>query len=173
MNLVFYSFTLAVLLVVIFAFLIYVLKKITKTQLQQIFAVNLVLLITTCIFMFLQLQFSNKLDINPIYFDYYSYIGIVYMPVSLFFTTNIFINTKIKFKLKHILLFIIPTVSLLLLWTNDAHHLFFKSYSIQLSECEFGPFFVINQAYSYLLYFLFTDKTIWEIDPLADDVKKS
>lgn len=154
MNLVFYSFTLAVLLVVIFAFLIYVLKKITKTQLQQIFAVNLVLLITTCIFMFLQLQFSNKLDINPIYFDYYSYIGIVYMPVSLFFTTNIFINTKIKFKLKHILLFIIPTVSLLLLWTNDAHHLFFKSYSIQLSECEFGPFFVINQAYSYLLYFL-------------------
>ena len=154
MNIVFYSFTLAVLLVVIFGFLIYILKKITKTQLQQIFAVNLILLITTCIFMFLQLQFSSKLKINPIYFDYYAYIGIVFLPVSLFFTTNIFINTKVKFKPKHILLFIIPVLSLLLLWTNDVHHLYFKSYSVQLSECEFGPFFVINQAYSYILYFI-------------------
>ena len=154
MNFVFYSFTLAVLLVIIFAFLIYILKKITKTQLQQIFAVNLVLLITICIFMFLQIQFSKKLNIAPIYFDYYSYIGIVFLPVSLFFTTKIFINTKIKFKPIYILLFIIPVLSLILLWTNDVHHLFFKSYSVQLSNCEFGPFFIINQIYSYTLYFI-------------------
>lgn len=154
MNIVFYSFTLAVLLVIIFAFLIYILKKITKTQLQQIFAVNLILLITTCIFMFLQLQFSEKLNIAPIYFDYYSYIGIIFLPISLYFTTDIFINTKIQFKAKHLLLFIIPVLSLILLWTNDLHHLFFKSYSIQLLECEFGPFFIINQIYSYALYFI-------------------
>ena len=154
MNFVFYSFTLAVLLVIIFAFLIYILKKITRTQLQQIFAVNLILLITICIFMFLQLQFSKKLNIAPLYFDYYSYIGIVFLPVSLFFTTKIFINTKIKFKPKDLLLFIIPVLSLILLWTNDLHHLFFKSYSIQLSNCEFGPFFIISQIYSYSLYFI-------------------
>lgn len=154
MNFVFYSFTLAVLLVIIFAFLVYILKKITKTQLQQIFAVNLILLITICIFMFLQLQFSKKLNIDPIYFDYYSYIGIVFLPVSLYFTTNIFINTKIKFKSKHLLLFIIPMLSLIFLWTNDVHHLFFKTYAIQLSECEFGPFFIISQIYSYILYFV-------------------
>ena len=154
MNFVFYSFTLAVLLVIIFAFLIYILKKITRTQLQQIFAVNLILLITICIFMFLQLQFSKKLNIAPLYFDYYSYIGIVFLPVSLFFTTKIFINTKIKFKPNDLLLFIIPVLSLILLWTNDLHHLFFKSYSIQLSNCEFGPFFIISQIYSYSLYFI-------------------
>ena len=129
MNFVFYSFTLAVLLVIIFAFLIYILKKITRTQLQQIFAVNLILLITICIFMFLQLQFSKKLNIAPLYFDYYSYIGIVFLPVSLFFTTKIFINTKIKFKPNDLLLFIIPVLSLILLWTNDLHHLFYQKYS--------------------------------------------
>ena len=130
MNLLFYSFTVAVLLAILIIFLVYILKKISKTQLQQIFAVNLILLVISFIFMFLQMQFSSKLNIAPIYFDYYSYIGISFLPISIFFTALIFINTKIRFKSRYLLLFIIPLLSLIMLWTNDAHHLFFKNYNI-------------------------------------------
>ena len=71
MNVLFYSFTVAVLLAILIAFLIYLLKKISKTQLQQIFAINLILLVVSFLFMFLQMQFSSVLNIEPIYFDYY------------------------------------------------------------------------------------------------------
>ena len=152
MNVLFYSFTVAVFLAIILLFLIYLLKAITKTQLQQIFAVNLILLIVAFLFMFLQIQFSGKFGIDPIYFDYYSYIGIVFLPVSIYFTSLIFTNTRIRFKAKYLLLFVIPVISLLLLWTNNAHHLFFKEYSIQLSESIFGPWFYIHQIYTYFLY---------------------
>lgn len=102
--------------------------------------------------MFLQIQFSGKFGIDPIYFDYYSYIGIVFLPVSIYFTAIIFTNTKIRFKARYLLFCIIPLISLLLLWTNNVHHLFFKKYSIQLSECEFGPWFYVHEIYTYLLY---------------------
>lgn len=152
MNVLFYSFTVAVFLAIIVLFLIYLLKAITKTQLQQIFAVNLILLIVAFLFMFLQIQFSGKLDIDPIYFDYYSYIGIVFLPVSIYFTSLIFTNTKIRFRPKYLLFFIIPLLSLILLWTNNLHHLFFKEYSIELSDCVFGPWFYVHQVYTYFLY---------------------
>ena len=152
MNLWFYSFTVAVLLAILMSFLFYILRKISKTQLQQIFAVNLILLVISFIFMFLQMQLSSKLNIEPIYFDYYSYIGIVFLPVSMYFTALIFTNTKIRFKAKYLLLFIIPMTSLLTLWTNDAHHLFFRTYNINLELCQFGPFFVIHEIYTYLMY---------------------
>jgi signal transduction histidine kinase len=150
----FYSFTVAVFLAIIFSFLIYLLKAISKNQLQQIFAVNLILLIESFVFMFLQIQFNNKLDLDPIYFDYFSYIGIVFMPVSIYFTSIIYTHTKIRFKPSYLLLCIIPILSLILLWTNNAHHLFFKHYSIQLSECVFGPWFYVHEIYSLSLYAL-------------------
>ena len=154
MNALFYSFTVAVFLAILVAFLIYLLKKISKTQLQQIFAVNLILLVVSFFFMFLQMQFSSRLNIAPIYFDYFSYIGIIFLPISLYFTALIFTNTKIRFKAKYLLLFIVPIISLFALWTNDAHHLFFKEYNINLENCSFGPFFIIHELYSYFIYAL-------------------
>lgn len=154
MNVLFYSFTVAVFLAILVAFLIYLLKKISKTQLQQIFAVNLILLVVSFFFMFLQMQFSSRFNIAPIYFDYFSYIGIIFLPISLYFTALIFTNTKIRFKAKYLLLFIVPMISLFALWTNDAHHLFFKEYNINLENCSFGPFFIIHELYSYFIYAL-------------------
>ena len=154
MNTLFYSFTIGSLLVVILLFLYYFLLKIKVTQLQQIFSVNMVLLITTCTFIFLQMQLSDVFNVKPIYFAYFYYIGILFFPVSMYFTVKIFVQTKIVFKKKYILLFIVPLLSLVSLWTNEKYHLFFKVYDITLNKCQFGPMFLINETYSYILYFI-------------------
>ena len=154
MNTLFYSFTIGSLLVVILLFLYYFLLKIKVTQLQQIFSVNMILLITTCTFIFLQMQLSSVLNIKPIYFAYFYYIGILFFPISLFFTVKIFVQTKITFKKRYLLLFIVPLISLFSLWTNEKFHLFFKVYDITLNNCQFGPMFLINETYSYILYFI-------------------
>lgn len=154
MNTIFYSFTIGSLLAIIFVFLFYFLLKIKITQLQQIFCVNMLLLVTTCVFIFFQMQLTEILNVPPIIFAYFYYIGIVFFPVSLYFTVKIFAHTKITFKKRYLLLFIIPVLSLLALWTNNKYHLFFETYTISLNTCKFGPMFFVNEIYSYILYFL-------------------
>ncbi len=154
MNTLFYSFTIGILLAIILILLIYFLKKIDKTQLQQIFCIDMILMIISCVFVFLQMQLSTPLNINPIYFTYFYYIGIVFFPIALYFTVSIFINIKIEFKKSYLLLFIIPIICLLGLWTNDRYGLFFKHFDIKIDNCEFGPLFILNEVYSNILYLL-------------------
>ncbi len=89
-------------------------------------------------------------NINPIYCDYITYIGICFAsPIALmmsFSYSGIKVNAKIKS-----LFFVIPVISLVLLWTNDLHHLFYKVYSINFNEAVYGPIFNLNTIYSYIM----------------------
>ncbi len=144
-----YAILLSISLFMITLFLIFTLRRKPKNQLQQIFSVNIILIFELCFFVLMQILFSDRWGIPPIYFDYFSYICACYFPLSLLFTSLIFVNTKITFKKRYLLLFIVPTISLLVLWTNDIHHLFYKVYSINLNETVFGPYFYIYSAYTY------------------------
>jgi len=140
------------LLVAILIFIFYILKKVQKNQMRKIFIILLGILFWICLFLVLQYWGGLKLGIPAILFEYFIYIGNCFLPVTLFFTSLIFINTNIKLKKSHILLFIIPIVSLLVVWTNDLHHLFYVNYSTNLSETIFGPYSVIYQIYTYVLF---------------------
>ena len=65
-----------------------------------------------------------------------------------------FSKTKFKFTKKYLLLFIIPVLSLILLWTNNAHHLFYKVYSTNLNENVYGNLFYIHAIYTFVLYLI-------------------
>ena len=54
----------------------------------------------------------------------------------------------------YLLLFIIPIITLLVLWTNNFHHMFYKNYSTNLSECTYGPYLTIHNLYTYCLIFI-------------------
>ena len=140
---------LCILLISLFA---YITKKKNKKQLDNIFMVIFLLLILSMSTSIFQIIFSNLYNIDPIYFDYFAYIGVVFLPVVLFIMSLIYSKTRIDFKKKYLLLFIIPLLSLIALWTNDYHHLFYKNYSINLSETNNGIFFWIYNLYSYILY---------------------
>lgn len=140
---------LGISIILSFIFLIYTLKRQSKSQIKTIFTINMILLLILSVSIFLQLLFAEKYNIAPITFEYFSYIGGCYLPVSLFFTGLIFANTKIKYKNKYLLLFIIPTMSLFMLWSNNYHHLFYQTYSTSLSETVLGSYSIIHQLYSY------------------------
>lgn len=103
---------------------------------------------------------------NPIYSDYITYIGICFAPPLCFIMAKIYSETGVKDKTK-VFLFIIPIISLLLLWTNDFHQLFYKVYSVNFNEAVYGPAFNINTLYSYVMIFSFM------IIMLKTSVKKS
>lgn len=60
-------------------------------------------------------------------FTYIQYVGIIFIPVLFLFTGLIFANTKINFTKKYYLLFIIPVISIIILWTNRYHGFFYTS----------------------------------------------
>ena len=124
-------------------------KQKPKNQMQQMFLINIILLFILCFFVLLQILLSKPLNIEPVYFEYLSYIGGCFIPVSLLLTSLIFVNTKISLKKYYLLLLIIPFISLIMLWTNDIHHLFFEEYSIYIKDVVYGPYFYVHAFYSY------------------------
>ena len=129
-------------------------KSVNKNQIKKVFSCNLICLMICTIGQIAQILFADKWGVPPIYFDYFVYIGTCFLPVSVFFTGLVFANTKIKFKKKYLLLFLIPILSLLVLWTNDYHHLFYKNYSVDFQVNEYGPYALVHNIYSYALLFV-------------------
>ena len=128
-----------------------ILKSKSKKQIKKIFSFNLICLLICTTGQITQILFSQKLGIKPIYFDYFVYIGTCFLPISVYFTGLSFENTKIQFKKKYSVLFIIPIISLIVLWTNDYHHLFYKQYSTNISDTVYGPYMIIHNIYSYVM----------------------
>lgn len=135
--------------------LIYVLRTKGRSQLKTIFCVDLICVLLICLGVIFQDILSKYFSWNPWNFENFIYIGTCFLPVAIFFTGLIFAKTKITFKKKYLLFFIVPALSLIVLWTNDYHHLFYKIYSyLYLSDCKVGPYMIIHNIYSYTLLFL-------------------
>lgn len=131
-----------------------IIKRKPLSQLQHAFASVLGTVLIISIGVILQLVFTTFGNVEPIIFENFIYIGTCFLPVALFFVAIIFKNTKIRFKKKYLLLFIIPLLTLAVLYTNKYHHLFYKVYSTNLNEMVYGPYFYIHTIYTYGLLFV-------------------
>lgn len=145
-----YLFSLLVSLVLLNFSLSLILQK-KKNQLVKICSIAIGLMIWWCFFLVLQIICCASLKINPIYFDYFVYISSTFIPIAIFLLGCIYQKTNIKFSKKYLLLFVIPIITLLVLWTNDFHGLFYKKYSIYTEETLVGPWFYIYSIYEYIL----------------------
>ena len=139
--------TAAVNVVLIF----YLVRNQNKDQLSNTFIITMSLLFIWVFFLILQITLSKPLGIDPIYFDYLVYIGACLVPVAVYFIGLIYYKKGINFKPKYLLTLIIPAISLVTLWTNDSHHLFYKHYSVDLGQAQYGIFSDIHTIYSYLM----------------------
>ena len=129
----------------------FVRTKVSKSQTRTAWSFVYVSMIIMCSGMIAQIALTEKLKIEPVYFEYITYVGNAFLSVAFYFAAIIFANTKISFKKRYILLFVIPIISLLVLWTNDWHHLFYRDYSIYPSQTVYGDFFNIYNIYTIVL----------------------
>ena len=134
--------------------LIYVLRTKGRSQLKTIFCVDLICVLVICLGVIFQDILSKNFNWDPWNFEKFIYIGTCFLPVAIFFTGLIFAKTKITFKKRYLLFFIVPALSLIVLWTNDYHHLFYKHYSININEGVPGNYMIVHNIYSYTLLLL-------------------
>ena len=125
-----------------------------KKQINWCFISIIICLLICCIGQMLSIIIPRFYDIEPIYFDYIVYVGTCFLPIAFLFFGLTFAKTKIHYKKKYLLLFIIPILTLFILWTNDFHHLFYIKYAVLNSETVFGPYFPIHSIYTYALIFV-------------------
>lgn len=135
---------------IIVAILLLLLKKSKKqSQLKTIFIILLSLLLFWFAFLIMQLIICNNSSIEPIFFENFIYISACLVPVFILLLALSFVKNKIKFTKKYLLLFVVPIISLIILWTNNFHHFFYIKYSTNIKETVFGPYFTIHSLYSY------------------------
>lgn len=147
------------LLVSIFACIVLIIalgKKMKKSKLETVMKTIFTLMIVWCTgLVFQKLSIDYNTGINPIYFDYITYIGICLSFPTIYLLSLAYEKNNIVFTKRHLSLYIVPIICLLFLWTNDIHHLFYEVYSVKFDESVYGPIFYINTIYSYTLMFIF------------------
>ena len=122
-----------------------------KTQLQRLFLLIVGELILWCLLLVAQITCSRPFSIEPIFFENFVYIFSSTLPVSILLMGLSFKNTKLQISKKYMLLYIIPALTLIVLWTNKYHNLFYEKYSVYIKDTITGPYPIINSIYSYTL----------------------
>ena len=127
-------------------------RKKQKSTLYSLFRVLFLLLSLHVVALILLFYFKDIiLNMDTLmYIDAISYISTCNLPVILFFISSIYKNKETNLK-KYWYLFIIPILSIIIIFTNPLHHLFCKSYAINVADVQLGPYFYVHMLYTYLL----------------------
>ena len=124
-----------------------------RNQLVIAFELTMLCMMLWCIGLIIQILVINFISPDySVYPDYFTYLPVVLTPVALFFISYIFVKKEIHFKKWFLLLFIVPAITMIVLWTNDFHHLFYEYYSVNTAETTFGPYFYVHSLYTYGLF---------------------
>ncbi len=147
-NSAFIMTLLSTILASIMAFVIIRIKK--KSQIQKIFVCIVLLLLNWNIGVLLEMYTRQLYNYTQLIFVYISYISICYMPAFLLLLGVSYANTRIKRTWKFNMLFMVPTISIIIVWTNKFHSLFFINYSIYSKDAVYGAYYYFHTAYSYV-----------------------
>lgn len=138
---------------IILLFLYLNLRKVKeKSRLHKHFEKFIILFLLPPASLSLQILFSNT-SIPPIYFDYVTYIFTIFAPVELLVIALLYNNKDCNLRyIKY--LYIISVINIILLWTNDFHHLFYEVYSVDFSKSVVGIGYYTTAIYGYGLIFI-------------------
>lgn len=87
------------------------------------------------------------------------YVAIPYIPVFTLLMCGEYFGVRLR-RVWRVVLLAFPAVTILLHWTNEAHHLFYASASLQedvpfpIAKLEYGPYFYVHSLFMYSCYFL-------------------
>lgn len=148
-NTTLFVLSISLLLIFVITCRTYFMKN--KNKLHKYFILLNVTLAIHVLGLILQIIFKNS-NIPSIYFDYITYLGGAFTPIAFLFIALAYADKQNIINKISKFIFCIPIVFLMFLWTNDFHHLFYKTYSINLSKTVYGPILIAYAIYSYGLF---------------------
>lgn len=147
-NTIFENILSLISLSLLYAITLYTVTKINRKRPLHLFFISTVIL---CILWTMSILLMNFFPEHFILLHKIAYFSICLIPVTFFLSGYSFAKTNVKLQWQYVLLLVIPVVSLIIVWTNEFHHLFFEKVSPINSEITYGPYFMYHAIYSYLL----------------------
>lgn len=104
------------------------------------------------------LELSSRDYFSMIFWLRLEYIGVAFLPamwlqfIIKFIGKNHWLSIK-----REVLIYTIPTITFIAVWTNDYHHLYYKSISIDntgpfpLLSLDIGPWYIVHTIFFYTL----------------------
>ena len=138
-------------LALIVVFLILIARLRTKNQLRNYFIVFLIFLLVWTVGVIAR-QYCIILGQQELIFpfDNLSYFGVAFLPPQMLLISIIFTSNGKKPGNGKYLLYIIPVLTQVVMWTNDYHHAYYSGYDFANPDLAgFGWYFYIHTAYSY------------------------
>ena len=77
------------------------------------------------------------------------YLAICFEPIVILFIGRAIYYPDWRPSVRHLLFFIIPVISFMMVCTNPLHNLFFSNFSLYSSEAVYGPYYYFHSLYSY------------------------
>jgi signal transduction histidine kinase len=97
------------------------------------------------------LYFTQPSNSFMLYFwDSFSYLGVTTLPVLVLFIDITFVRGINELPRLWNILWVLPLLTNILVWTNPLHHLHYKVFSIYRDTLVFGPNLIFHGVFSYL-----------------------
>ena len=128
-----------------------VLQQKSKKQIQVAFQIIFALMLLWLVTISFQIVLTRTTNISMKYFYDIYFVSLCFLPIAFLFMVSAFEKGSVKLRRIDILLFIIPTLTVILMWTNDYHHLLYKDYSSSLSA-SYGWYFYVHAIYTYSMF---------------------
>lgn len=140
---------------------LYIRRLKAKKQMQIFFMYTILFLILYNLGMAIIVFSDTFFGYKNVRFEYIVFLGVTFCSVFFLLFSIAFVKQRVNYNYSFYLLFLIPSITNIVLWTNDHHKLFYKDYGYGINF-SFGPYFYIGMALTwayilvgtgYLLYF--------------------
>ena len=135
-----------VALVVFCSWLLHYRREFLLPKIYLAVAVSYIIWVLALIIM----RFTSPDDSTGLYIlDSVTNIGTATMPVLCLLIALAFVRNWDKLPKKALWLFAVPMLTIIMVWTNPLHHLYYVNFSVVRSEIVFGPYIYFSGMYNY------------------------
>lgn len=131
----------------------YILRLGRRKQLHRYFMLTILFLIIYNFGMALLIAAQLFFRYQDIRIEYIVFLGVTLCSVFFLLVGLVFVKQYIVFNYRHYLLFIVPVITNVVLWTNQYHGLFYTEYGKKL-DYSFGPYFFIGMGVTWVYILL-------------------
>ena len=128
---------------------IVVAKKSRNSQVRSAFLITIVTMTAWCVGTMLELDVRLMTGTTHMAFINICYIGICSTPVAILFLGRCILYPEWRARPRHVLFVVIPLLSIVMVYTDPIHHLFFTHFSLDAKAAVYGGYFYFHSAYSY------------------------
>ena len=126
-----------------------VMRKSRNSSVRSAFLILLSIVTLWNIGTLLELDFRLVTGVTYISFVNICYIGICLVPIAILYLGRIVMRSDWKPKPIHALFLVIPVFSIIMVFTDPLHHLFFVNFSLYSKDAVYGVYYYFHSVYSY------------------------